>query len=105
MEELGGRTESPVQDRNSTGRPADSTNMDPWELSKTEPPTKEHTVWTEVPSPTPPYVADEQLSLHIDPQQQEQRLSLKLSPDYEIHSPIRFPYLALDKDVPNCEEN
>jgi hypothetical protein len=35
--------EEPVEDRNSTGRPKESTNPGPWELSETEPPTKEHT--------------------------------------------------------------
>ena len=38
-----GRTKSPVGDRNSTGRPTESTNQEPWELSETEPPTKKHT--------------------------------------------------------------
>jgi hypothetical protein len=37
------RTEDPVIDENSTGRPIESTNQDSWELSKSEPPTKEHT--------------------------------------------------------------
>ena len=36
IERLGG-------DRNSTGRPTESTNMDPWRLPETEPLTKEHT--------------------------------------------------------------
>jgi hypothetical protein len=38
-----GRAEDPERDKNSMGRPTESTNLDPWELSETEPPTKEHT--------------------------------------------------------------
>ena len=34
-----GRIQGPEEDRNST----ESTNLDPWELSETEPPSKEHT--------------------------------------------------------------
>lgn len=30
------------EDRDSSGRLTESTNLDPWGLSKTEPPTKEH---------------------------------------------------------------
>jgi hypothetical protein len=37
-----GRIENPEGDRNSTGRPTKSTNLDPWGLSETEPSTKEH---------------------------------------------------------------
>jgi hypothetical protein len=40
---VGRRIEGPEGDKNSTGRRRDSTNLDPWELSETEPPTKEHT--------------------------------------------------------------
>jgi len=40
---VGGRVKSPEEGRDSTGRPTDSTNLDPWELSETEPPIKEHT--------------------------------------------------------------
>lgn len=36
-----GRIEGPEGDRNATGRPTVSTNLDPWELSETELPTKE----------------------------------------------------------------
>ena len=55
----------PEGDRNSTGRPTESTN-----LSETEPPTKEH-IWA---APRPPwsYVADVQLGLHVDLEQLEQ---------------------------------
>jgi hypothetical protein len=42
MEEFGGKIEGPEQDRNSTGRPTESTNMDPWGISEAEPPTKEY---------------------------------------------------------------
>jgi hypothetical protein len=37
------RIENPEGDRSSTGRPTVSTNLEPWEVSKTEPPRKEHT--------------------------------------------------------------
>jgi hypothetical protein len=40
MEKLGGRIEGPEWDTNSTGRPIESTNLDPWGLSETKPPTK-----------------------------------------------------------------
>jgi hypothetical protein len=38
-----GRTEGPEGHGNPTGRPTESTNLDVWELSETEPLTKEHT--------------------------------------------------------------
>ena len=38
-----GRIEVPEGNRNFTGRPTESINLDPWGLSETEPPTKEHT--------------------------------------------------------------
>jgi hypothetical protein len=41
-EKAGGRMEGPEGDRNSTGRPTESTDVDPAGLSETEPPTKEH---------------------------------------------------------------
>jgi hypothetical protein len=43
-----GRVERRIEvlegDKNSIGRPTESTNLDPWGLSETEPPTKEHTL-------------------------------------------------------------
>jgi hypothetical protein len=39
----GGRIEGLKKDRHSTGRPTESTNLDPWRLPETEPPTKECT--------------------------------------------------------------
>jgi hypothetical protein len=36
-----GRIEGPEEHRDSTGKPLGSTNLDLWELSETEPPTKE----------------------------------------------------------------
>lgn len=50
---VGRKIEGPEEDRYSTERPTDSTNLDHWVLSETEPPTKEHTQ----ARPTP-YVAD-----------------------------------------------
>jgi len=38
-----GRTDGPERDGNPTGRLIESTNLVPWELSESEPPTKEHT--------------------------------------------------------------
>jgi hypothetical protein len=43
MEEFGGKNEGSEGDRNPTGRPKVSTNLNLWELSETEPPTKHHT--------------------------------------------------------------
>ena len=44
------------------GIPQESTNLDPWELSESEPPTKEHT-WARL-RPPGTHVADRQLILH-----------------------------------------
>jgi hypothetical protein len=41
-EEFRGRIEDPEGDRNYTGRPMPSTNLDPWRLSETESAIKEH---------------------------------------------------------------
>lgn len=39
-----GEIAGPKEGMNSTRRPTESMNMDPWGLLKTEPPTKEHTL-------------------------------------------------------------
>jgi len=57
------RIEGPEGNRNSVGKLTESNNLDPWELSETEPPTKEHTMAGSRPPST--YVADLQLSLHV----------------------------------------
>jgi hypothetical protein len=44
-ESAGGRIEGPEGDRNSTGRPTESTSLDPWQLSETNQTT--HLVWRE----------------------------------------------------------
>ena len=44
------KIEGPKVDRDSTGRPRESTNLDPWGLPETEPPGKEH-AWA---GPRPP---------------------------------------------------
>jgi hypothetical protein len=62
----------PQGDRNSTGRPTESTNLDPWGLSETELPTKE-LAWAG-PRLSLSYVADMQLELPIGPKQLEQGL-------------------------------
>ena len=38
---VSGRVEGPEDDRNSTAKPIESNNLDSWQLSETEPPTKE----------------------------------------------------------------
>jgi hypothetical protein len=40
---VGGKIEGLRGDRNSTGRPTESTNLNPWELPETELLTKENT--------------------------------------------------------------
>jgi hypothetical protein len=57
----GGRIAEPKGDRNSTGKPTELTNLDPW-ASPSEPPTKEHSSARRRPPCT--YVADVQLGLH-----------------------------------------
>ena len=57
-----GKIKGPEVDGNPTERPTESTNLDPWELSESEPPTKEHT-WAEM-RPIGTHVADRKLSLH-----------------------------------------
>ena len=47
---VGGRIEEPEEDRDSTGRPTESTNLDLWGLPETEPLTKEQ-AWA---GPRPP---------------------------------------------------
>jgi hypothetical protein len=65
MEELGGRVEGPEGIGTPQEDPTESTNLDPWGLSETEPPTKEHTLGATGPPHT--YVADVQLGLHVGP--------------------------------------
>jgi hypothetical protein len=38
---VGRKIEEPKEDRDSTGRATESTNLDPWALPETETPTKE----------------------------------------------------------------
>ena len=59
----------PEGDRNPTGGQTESTNLDLWELSETETPTKEHTQT----GPRPPltYVTDMKLSQHVSPPKTE----------------------------------
>jgi hypothetical protein len=45
--EAGGRIEDGEGNRDSTGKPTDSTNLDPWQLSETEPLAKE-LIWAGV---------------------------------------------------------
>jgi hypothetical protein len=43
-----GRTESPEKGRNFTGKPTESTNLDPWRLSGTNTKQIANMAWTEV---------------------------------------------------------
>ena len=61
-------------DRNSTGRPTESTNLDSSGFQESLPPIKEHT-WAGPARPPHPYVADVQGSLHLGLEQLEQGLS------------------------------
>jgi len=67
-ERFGGRIEGPEGERNCIRRRTESTNLNPWEVSETEPPTKEHTWAGPRPPPLFTFVADVQLSLHVGPQ-------------------------------------
>ena len=68
MEELG-EIERAEGNGKPIGRPTVSGNPDPCKLPETESPTKEHT--QAGPRPPHSYVADVQLSLHVDPKQLE----------------------------------
>jgi hypothetical protein len=74
------RIDSPEGDRNSTRRPTESTNLDPWGFWETEPPAKEHTQSRSSSSPPPTHVADVQLNLHVSPLTTGAGLSIKLLP-------------------------
>ena len=58
---VGGRIEAHKVNGNPIGRPTESTNLDPWELSESESPTKEHT-WARMTPTRSTYVADRQFS-------------------------------------------
>ena len=79
----GGETAGPKGERNSTGRPTESTNQDPWG-SESEPTNQAHT--RAGPRPPRPHVADVQLGHHVGPGQLERRLSQKLLPVWERYS-------------------
>jgi hypothetical protein len=65
VEESGARTEGPKENKDSTGRPTESTNLNPWWFPETEPPTKEQT-WTGLRLLST-YEADVQFSFHAGP--------------------------------------
>jgi hypothetical protein len=81
MEKIGERTSDPKGDRNSIGRPTESTNLDPWRSQRLSHQPKEHT-WA---GPRPP-CSDVQLGLHVGPEQLEWELSEKLLPVHGICS-------------------
>jgi hypothetical protein len=84
--------EGPEEDRDSTRRPTESTNLDLWGLPETETPTREQT-WAG-PTPTPSTsVTAVQRGLHVGPQQLKQGLSLSLLPSCGSHSP-NWPALS-----------
>ena len=74
MEELGEGLKDLNGDRNPTRGPTQSPNLDLWELTETEPPTKEPSQAGTPPFPRT-YIAHVQLSLHVVPQEVKQRLS------------------------------
>jgi hypothetical protein len=59
---VGDRIEWVREVKNATRRPTESTNLCPWELTVTEPPTREHSG----AGPSMTYVAEGQLGLHVD---------------------------------------
>ena len=63
-EELGKRIDGPKEDRDSIERPKESTNLDPWGVPETEPPTKEQ-AWDLSPLHICSRCA--QLGLHVGP--------------------------------------
>jgi hypothetical protein len=67
LEDSYGRIAGPEGDRNSTGRPIESTNLDPLGSQNLD-------------LGLPTYVAYVQLGLHVCPEQLERGLSLKLLP-------------------------
>ena len=58
---VGDRIERAGEVKDITRRPTESSNLDPWGLTETEPPTKEHAG----ADPTNTLVADVQLGLHL----------------------------------------
>lgn len=74
-----------AQNKNSTRRKTEATNLDPWGLSETEVPTKEHTQVNLSPIPTPTS-AHLQLRFHVGPEHLEQWLSQKLLPLFGLPS-------------------
>ena len=77
----------------------ESTNLHPWGLSESQPPTKDHA--QAGPRPPHTYVADVQLGLHVGPEQLELGLSQKLLP---VHRICLLAGLPLGEDVPNLAE-
>jgi hypothetical protein len=63
---VGGRIVDPKGYRNSTRRPIETTNLDPWASQNLN---TNHRAHTARPRPHHTYVADEQLGLHVDPEQ------------------------------------
>ena len=98
-----GRIEGPEGDRNSTGRKTQQTNLDPQELSKTEPLTKE-LPWAGPSPPDPIHTHVTDVSMWVS-EQLEQRLSLKLLFVCGTCSPTGLLCLAsVGEDEPNSAE-
>lgn len=70
---VGDRTEGGRGVKDTTKRPTEYTNLGPWELRKTEAPTRE-------PAETKPYVAVVLFGLHVGPLTTAAGLSLNLLP-------------------------
>jgi hypothetical protein len=69
---VGGRIEEPKGDRDSIGRPIESTNLDPWGLSEAKLPIKEHT-WAGPTLAIHTYVPALQLGFQASPLTTEAR--------------------------------
>jgi hypothetical protein len=84
----------PEENRNSTRRPTEATNLDWLQFSETNSQTKEINRLDQPPPYPCTCVADMQLGLHVGPEQLEWRLSQKLLPVCRIYSSSWIAYLA-----------
>ena len=82
-----GRKIEGLEDRDSTRRPTQSTNLKLWWLPETGRPTKETIGWTQAPSA---YLAEVQLGFHTSPP----TTGAGADPESVICLWIPFPYLG-----------
>ena len=97
MGELGEELQTP-KGIGTSQEPTELTNLDPWKLTETEPPTKEH-IRAGTRSHT--YIAHTQFSLLAGPEQLEQGLSQKL---LSVHSPNWAALSSVEEDAPRPGE-